>query len=200
MFITFEGIDGSGKSTLIREVTPQIEKIYQKEVLVTREPGGTDYAEAMRKTVLKDQFDLSSLTQALGIAAGRSDHVDKVIKPALDQGKIVLCDRFFDSSLAYQGFAGGVGIEKLYQLNLLATKNLEPNLTFFLDIDPDEAWTRIKTPDQIEKNGLEFQKKVQQGYLELLQLFPQRFVYLKSNDIEEKVQLVLEHIQKHYDD
>jgi len=199
MFITFEGIDGSGKSTLIREVLPHIEKIYQKVILVTREPGGTDYAEAMRKTVLKDQFDLSPLTQALGIAAGRSDHVDKVIKPALNQGKIVLCDRFFDSSLAYQGYAGGVGIEKLYQLNLLATKNLEPDLTFFLEIEPEFAWTRVKTPDQIEKNGLEFQKKVQQGYLELLKLFPNRFIKLQSNDLEEKVQQVLEHIQKYYD-
>ena len=177
IFISFEGIDGSGKST-------QIELLYKYivskgyEVLLTREPGGTPISEKIRSIILDpENKEESGVTEALLYAAARAQLVSEKIKPALDAGQIVICDRFLDSSLAYQAYARGLG-DEVRIINEFAVQGTLPDLTFFLDIDPEESVKRQKLRgklDRLELEGLAFQKKVYAGYKELLKLYPKRF-------------------------
>ena len=170
-FITFEGIDGCGKSTQIRLLSEYLE---QKGVpfLLLREPGGTVVGEKIRTVLLDKKNDgMDPVCELLLFEAARAQIVREVIKPALEEGKTVICDRFFDSTYAYQGYARELGADMVKDLNLTATSGLEPDITFLLDIDPEEALKRRGIrgdgDDRMEALGIMFQKKVRQGYLEL---------------------------------
>src|SRR5437763_1199681 len=132
-FITFEGPDGAGKSTIIRMVANEL-----KDALLTREPGGIDIAEQIRKVILdKENIAMDARTEALLYAAARRQHLVEKVRPALEDGKVVLCDRFVDSSLAYQGFARGLGIDEVLSINQFAIENMMPDLTIYFDIEPE---------------------------------------------------------------
>ena len=178
LFITFEGTEGAGKSTLIRALADKLrESVPGREVLVTREPGGVAVAESIREILLRDSMD--PLTELLLYEAARAEHVEKVIRPALKAGKIVLCDRYTDSSLAYQGWARGLGFALVLKANRVATRGLQPTLTFFLDVDPAVGLARAKDANRFEAEGVEFQKKVRQGFLKAALLKPARWARLK---------------------
>lgn len=171
IFITFEGIDGCGKSTQCELLKNYLEGI-GKEFIFVREPGGTGIGERIREILLdKKNTKMTARTELLLFEAARAQITDEVIKPALDEGKIVLCDRFFDSSSAYQGMARGMGMDFVSDLNMAATGGLKPDITFFFDISAEEALERRgrrgEASDRIELAGLKFQEDVRRGYLEL---------------------------------
>ncbi|QUI21070.1 dTMP kinase [Vallitalea pronyensis] len=177
LFITIEGADGSGKSTQIERLRRYLED-KQYEVVLTREPGGTVISEAIRHIVLnKDYMEMSDTTEALLYAASRAQHVEQFIKPLLSQGKVVICDRFVDSSVIYQGYARGLGMDDIEEINRYATGGLQPDLTILLDIDAEEGLKRKKDQqelDRLELQKFEFHKKVSQGYKKLAQKHPER--------------------------
>ena len=171
LFITFEGIDGCGKSTQCELLKNYLEGI-GKEFIFVREPGGTVIGERIREILLdKKNTQMTARTELLLFEAARAQITDEVIRPALDEGKIVLCDRFFDSSSAYQGMARGMGMDFVAGLNMAATGGLQPDITFFFDISAEEALERRgkrgEASDRIELAGLKFQEDVRKGYLEL---------------------------------
>lgn len=178
IFISFEGNDGSGKSTTVRGVYDELVK-RGYDVIVTREPGGSKIAEKIRSLILdNDNVGMDARTESLLYAASRREHVVKVIKPALEQKKIVLCDRYVDSSLAYQGYARGIGIDEVYEMNMYATEGLLPDLTIFVVADPEIGIQRIKKNarelDRLEHEDIKFHKDVYQGYLKTVEKFPER--------------------------
>jgi dTMP kinase len=171
IFITFEGIDGCGKSTQCEMLKDYLTE-YGKEFIFVREPGGTEIGERIREILLdKKNTQMTARTELLLFEAARAQITDEVIKPALEDGKIVICDRFFDSSSAYQGMARGMGMDFVANLNMAATGGLKPDVTFFFDISAEEALVRRgkrgEASDRIELAGLKFQEDVRQGYLEL---------------------------------
>lgn len=188
IFITIEGLDGSGKSTQIRLLEEYLkDKGYN--VVVTREPGGTRISEDIRKIILDtSNTDMSPYTEALLYAASRAQHVYETILPALKEGKIVICDRFVDSSLAYQGFARGLGIGKIKEINDFATEGLKPDITLFFDIDIDTALKRIgnrATKDRLDKENIEFHKKVYEGYMKIKEMYSNRIEIINAaSDIQ----------------
>ncbi len=174
LFISFEGLDGSGKTT-------QINLLYKfllsknLDVLMLREPGGTFISEKIRELLIN--YDMSPYTEALLYAAARAELVNSNIKNAIEEKKIVLCDRFLDSSIAYQGYARNLGSENIYNINKFGINDLMPDLTFFMDISPEESLfrrTSAAVPDRIESEKIEFHHKVYQGYLDLCLKFPKR--------------------------
>jgi dTMP kinase len=176
IFITFEGIEGSGKSTQMNLLAEYLKgKGY--DVVVTREPGGTAVGDSVRSLVLNPNFSkMNSRTELLLNAASRTELVSEIIKPALEAGKIVLCDRFADSSLAYQGFGRGISLDEIERLNKWATLGLSPQLTIFLSIPAQcglDRATRISA-DRIEKEAIEFHQKVKNGYDHLAKKYPNR--------------------------
>lgn len=178
IFISFEGNDGSGKSTTVRGVYDELVK-RGYDVIVTREPGGSKIAEKIRSLILdNDNVGMDARTESLLYAASRREHVVKVIKPSLEQKKIVLCDRYIDSSLAYQGYARGIGIDEVYEMNMYATEGLLPDLTIFVVADPEIGIQRIKKNarelDRLEHEDIKFHKDVYQGYLKTVEKFPER--------------------------
>jgi dTMP kinase len=174
VFVSFEGADGSGKST-------QAELLHAalagegRDVVLTREPGGTELGEAVRTLVLNGPT-MGAWAEATLFAASRAEHVEEVIRPALDRGADVVCDRYVDSSLAYQGIARGLGIDAVLQLNLAVTAGLLPDVTFLLLIDPGVATGRQVDPDRLEREGSALQAKVDAAYRELAQRFGERIV------------------------
>jgi dTMP kinase len=162
LFVCFEGTEGSGKSTLIQHLNRKLEKLGQP-VVSTREPGGNAVSEKIRETVL--HLPMNAWTELLLYEAARSENLAQLVVPALQQGKIVLCDRFTDSSLAYQGHARGLPWEKVKLLNDLATQGLKPDLIIFLDIDPEVGLRRAQDGNRFENEGVLFQKKVRSGFL-----------------------------------
>ena len=171
IFITFEGIDGCGKSTQC-EMLKDFLKEQNKDFIFVREPGGTIIGERIREILLdKKNSQMTARTELLLFEAARAQITDEVIKPALEDGKIVLCDRFFDSSSAYQGMARGMGMDFVSGLNMAATGGLAPDITFFFDISAEEALERRgkrgEASDRIELAGLKFQEDVRRGYIEL---------------------------------
>ncbi len=174
MFVTFEGADGSGKSTqaeLLRDVLVA----EGREVVLTREPGGTELGERIRELLLEGG-GMALLAEAALFAASRAEHVEEVIQPALDRGDIVLCDRYIDSSLAYQGIARGLGLDDVLQLNLAVTRGLLPDVTFLLLVAPEVAAARWSRADRLESEGLDFQRRVDAAYRSLAERFPERIV------------------------
>jgi len=171
LLVTFEGIDGCGKSTQVTALKDSLEEKGTK-VIVIREPGATPIGEKIRSILLdKANFVMSSETEVLLYEAARAQIVNEVIRPALRAGNVVICDRFYDSSVAYQGYARGLPLESIDSLNRFATGGLEPDLTFLLDLPAQAAWERMNiregSHDRLEIEGLGFMEKVRAGYLEL---------------------------------
>jgi dTMP kinase len=190
MFITFEGVDGSGKTTQARLLAETL-RAEGRDVVDTREPGGTPLGERVRELLLAGERIAPWAETAL-FAAARAQLVDEVIRPALARGADVVCDRYLDSSLAYQGLARGLGVERVLELNLLATGGLLPDRTFLLLLSLDEAAKRQDEElDRIEREGAEFAAQVDRAYRELAEIFAQRIVALdgtkKPNDLAEMI-------------
>ncbi|MCM3768395.1 dTMP kinase [Neobacillus niacini] len=197
VFITFEGPDGAGKTTILGMVAERLQN-----VLVTREPGGIDIAEQIRRVILaKENTAMDPRTEALLYAAARRQHLAERVKPALKEGKIVLCDRFVDSSLAYQGYARGLGIEEVWSINQFAIENMLPELTVYFDIEPELGLQRInknkgREINRLDLEKLEFHQKVREGYHILMERFPDRIVKIDaSGAIDEVFQRTLELVQ-----
>ncbi len=178
-FITFEGVDGCGKSTQLRFMAQHLSELGYS-VVTTREPGGCGIAEKIRDLLLDvKNTEISDVTEAMLYASARVQHVDEVIKPALDSGKIVLCDRFIDSSLAYQAYGRGLGVDLVLNINDYAMKTCMPDLTFFLDYPPALAFERMKKRqehDRLEQAGKEFFMQVYSSFMSIAQMFPKRIV------------------------
>ncbi len=179
-FISFEGPDGAGKTTIINELVQQLSSKTIAPILVTREPGGSKISENIRKIILDPKNkEMNAETEALLYAAARSQHVIETIIPALNAGKIVFSDRFIDSSLAYQGIGRDLGIDEIKQINEFATRHITPDLTLFFDIDPLKGLQRIQkvrpeNEDRLEQENNLFHKKVYTGYKRLLSAYPER--------------------------
>lgn len=186
MFVTIEGPEGSGKSSVTKKVTEMLEKD-GLEVVLTREPGGTPISEEIRNVILdKKNTNMDSMTEALLYAASRRQHLVEKVWPLSKEGKIVISDRFIDSSLAYQGGARGLGIDKILSLNMFATDGYFPELTLLFDIDPEIGLARIKANSNREVNRLdlekiEFHKNVRKTFLELAKRFDDRYVVLDAS-------------------
>ncbi len=180
LFITIEGPDGAGKTTVLNELFPRLQMIAQKEIIKTREPGGVMIAEKIRQIILNpDHQQMDERTEALLYAAARRQHLVEVILPALNEGKIVICDRFVDSSLTYQGAGRRIGIKEIAQINEFATEGLEPDFTLYLDVDSDTGLRRIQNHrkqdvDRLDLEGLEFHQRVRHAYLKLAEENPVR--------------------------
>lgn len=204
MFITFEGIDGSGKSTqcqLLKDVLEQ--KGYK--VLLTREPGGTRTAEAIRNVLLHIHEPIEAMTEVFLYCAARVEHLEKIILPGLAEGYIVISDRFYDSTIAYQGGGRGLGLEKMIEINKLFIEKATPDLTFFVDTDLSTIEERMnkKELDRMEKEGMTFMKKVRQGYLDLIvsetksEKYNNRFNIINGNlSIKEIADLVSKRVEE----
>ena len=180
MFITFEGGDGSGKSTQIQSVRDWFES-RGREVIVTREPGGTELGTEIRRLVQNGPEDVDARTEALLYAADRAYHVATVIRPALERGAVVLGDRYIDSSLAYQGAARSLGVDEIASLSAWATQGLYPSLTFLLDLPPEVgARRRTDAPDRMERESMDFHERVRHEYLRLADAEPERIVVIDA--------------------
>ena len=180
MFITFEGGDGSGKSTQIQSVRDWFEN-RGREVIVTREPGGTELGTEIRRLVQNGPEDVDARTEALLYAADRAYHVATVIAPALERGAVVLGDRYIDSSLAYQGAARSLGVDEIASLSAWATRGLYPSLTFLLDLPPEVgARRRTDAPDRMERESMDFHERVRHEYLRLADAEPERIVVIDA--------------------
>jgi dTMP kinase len=171
MFITFEGIDGSGKSTQCQLLRDTLEQKGHK-VLMTREPGGTRTAEAIRNVLLHIHDPIEAMTEVFLYCAARVEHLEKIILPKLAEGYIVISDRFYDSTIAYQGGGRELGLEKMIEINKIFIEKATPDLTFFIDTDLSAIEKRMnkKELDRMEKEGMTFMKKVRQGYLDLIEI------------------------------
>ena len=175
MFVTFEGLDGSGTTTQSELLGQHLEEA-GRDVVLTREPGGTELGDRIRELVLGGT-EISPWAEAALFAAARAELVSEVIQPALERGADVVCDRYLDSSLAYQGIARGLGLDRVLELNLHAISGILPDRTYLLIVDPEEAARRRGDPsDRIEREDDEFRVRVAQAYEELAAAFPQRIV------------------------
>jgi dTMP kinase len=195
MFVTFEGVDWSGKSTQSRLLADWL-RAQGRVVLATREPGGTAAAEEIRALVLHGEA-MAPWTEAALYAAARADHVALAIRPALTRGEDVVCDRYLDSSIAYQGIARGLGEERVRELSLTVTDGLLPDRTFLVLLDPEEAAARAPGDhDRIEREGREFMQRVDEAYRTLAAHEPERIVSLDgARDAEEIAEEVREHVR-----
>ena len=192
MFITLEGPEGSGKTTAVEAAVKKLQEMGY-EIVRTREPGGTPIAEQIRNVILdKANTSMDGRTEALLYAASRRQHLVEKVWPALKEGKIVICDRYLDSSLAYQGGARGLGVEEILNVNLFATENTWPDLTLLFDIKPEIGLARINANSNREVNRLDLEKidfhnKVRQTFLDLAKRFPDRYVIIDASKSREEV-------------
>ncbi len=202
-FITFEGPDGSGKSTQIQ----LIQQYFQEkgfDMVITREPGGTRISEKIRKIILdKTHVEMDYITEALLYAASRAQHVSQVIMPALEEGKVVICDRFVDSSLVYQGVGRGLG-ECVKEINDIAIRGCLPDITFLFKISPEEGKKRIRHEDRLDMENLDYHTKVYQAYLELERMNPDRIKGINADrsveeihrEIKDYLEVLLKNLKK----
>ncbi len=202
VFITFEGGEGSGKTTIAN----MIQKTLAQEgyhVVLTREPGGVEIAEKIRDIIHDVKYiNMDRKTEALLYAASRRQHLVEKVIPALENDAIVICDRFVDSSIVYQGIARGIGIDEVYQMNLFATENILPKRTIFFDIQPEDGLKRVyenkdREVNRLDLENIDFHRKVYQGYLSLCDKFPNRIVKIDASlDIDHVYQQVLKKIRE----
>ena len=206
-FITIEGPDGAGKTSVIKKLIPMLVKAVQQDIVATREPGGSRIAEEIRELILNPtNTEMDIRTEALLYAAGRRQHLVEKIIPALKAGKVVVCDRFVDSSLAYQGVARGIGISEVAEINQFATENLSPDLTLYLDIEAHVGLERINQNkenrqfDRLDQETLEFHEKVRSAYLKIANEHPERIVQIDASQdleivVEQCYQVIIEKLR-----
>ncbi len=200
LFITIEGPDGAGKSTQVKLLADYLRKL-GLEVILTREPGGTDLAEKIRELMLAPTGEtVAPMTEVLLYAASRAQHVEGLIKPALARGAVVISDRFVDSSVAYQGFGRGLGVDEVWQINQWALGGLLPSLTIILDLElfigrqrtAERDQKQAGGPDRLEQENLEFHQKVRDGFLSLAKQDPKRIhVVPAAGSVEQVFQSIL---------
>ena len=197
MFVTFEGIEGCGKSTQAKLLYEWLKENGHK-VLLTREPGGTKAAEEIRELILKHREEtFPPFAELCLYTAARAFHVENLIRPSLEKGFIVVCDRFSDSTVAYQGYGRGLPLELINLMNREATKGLEPDITFLLDVPVEVGILRIKSKakDRIEEESLKFHQKVREGFLRIAEENPERVVVIDgTKDIGTIFSQVLNHV------
>ncbi|AEB77143.1 thymidylate kinase [Clostridium botulinum] len=192
VFITLEGPDGSGKTTIVKMIEKYL-KENNVDYISTREPGGINISEQIREIILDTKnTEMDARTEALLYVASRRQHLAERVIPALKLGKIVICDRFIDSSLAYQGYARGIGIDEVMSINEFAIDGYMPNLTLYLDIEPEIGLKRISQNHKREVNRLDlekldFHKKVREGYFKVLEKYPNRIKKINANQPIDKV-------------
>ena len=186
MFITFEGADGCGKTTQMKLLAEYLEK-KGIDVVLTREPGATGLGEKVREILLNYEGPVSDRCESFLFLADRAQNIDIIVNPAVEEGKVVLCDRHIDSTVAYQGYGRGLDIERINMLNNIATNGRKPDLTFVFDIDVETSMARVgKEKDRMESAGKDFHNRVRQGYLELAKQEPQRIKIIDAaKSIEE---------------
>lgn len=179
MFVSFEGVDGSGKTTQANLLVESL-RADGRDVVATREPGGTPLGEEVR-TLLLEGVEMTPWAETTLFAAARAELADRVIAPAVAAGKDVVCDRYLDSSLAYQGIARGLGLERVLELNLVVTAGLLPDRTFLVLVDPETAFARAKASDRIEREGQDFHRVVDAAYRSLAEMYPDRIIPIDGN-------------------
>lgn len=198
LFITLEGPDGSGKTTQIERIRTFLKERGEKAI-ITREPGGTPIGEKLREIILsKESGEMAPFTEAMLYAAARAQHVSQIIKPAIEEGTHVICDRFVDSSIAYQGYGRGLG-DSVSVINAYAVQGWMPDITFLLKLDPSLGRRRIgeTARDRIEMEKAEFHNRVFAGYRELEHQFPDRIIGIDAaREIEEITGEILEHVER----
>ncbi len=200
LFITFEGLDGSGKTTQIALLADYLKR-KGREVITTIEPGGTNLGDRIRQILLdKNNEGMSNKAETFLFEASRAELVSKVIAPALGSGKIIICDRFFDSTIAYQGIARGLGVEKVMELSLWATDGIVPDLTFLLSVDVEGGEKRLsgssKNRDRIESEEEKFKQRIFDGYIELARKYSGRIVLI---DAKQEIKTIFSQIRERVD-
>lgn len=200
LFITFEGADGCGKTTQMKLLAEYL-KQQGKNVVLTREPGGKGLGEKVREILLNYDGPVSDRCESFLFLADRAQNIDIIVNPAVEDGKIVLCDRHIDSTVAYQGYGRGLDIERINKLNNIATNGKKPDLTFVFDIDVETSMKRVgKEKDRMESAGIDFHNRVRKGYLELAKQYPQRIKVLDATksieEIHKNVVEIFENIHK----
>lgn len=187
LFITFEGPDGCGKTTQMKLLAEYLEK-KGEEVVLTREPGGKGLGEKVREILLNYDGEVSDRCESFLFLADRAQNIDIIVNPAVKAGKIVLCDRHIDSTVAYQGYGRGLDIERINMLNSLATNGKKPDLTFVFDVDVETSMKRVgKEKDRMESAGIDFHNRVRQGYLELAKQEPNRIKVIDATKSIEEI-------------
>lgn len=202
IFITMEGPDGSGKTTQIDLLKEYLEnKGY--DIVIAREPGSTVIGEAIREIILNKEYqEMSHMTELLLYASSRAQLVNQIIRPALAEGKAVICDRFVESSAVYQGIGRGLGVETVYEVNSYALGDVSPKLTIFMDLDAQEGIERKKNQaelDRMEMEDLSFHKRVVEGYRQLAQLYPERIFLVDATlPIEDIHSIIVKEVEKRF--
>ena len=203
IFITIEGPDGSGKTTALQHVVPRLQQEMNRKVVATREPGGSPIAEKIRSLLLDPSHtDMDSRTEALLYAASRRQHLIEKVLPVLESGDVIFCDRFVDSSIAYQGYARGIGEEGIREINEFATEGIEPDVTLYIDVPAEVGIQRIhanldeREYNRLDQEKLAFHEKVRAGYQHLAQANPERIVVVDGTMSRESVAEACYHIIK----
>lgn len=205
-FITFEGPDGSGKGTIIKYVKKYLQR-KNIDFILTREPGGINISEDIRKVILdKNNTEMDVRTEALLYAAARRQHLVEKVIPALEEGKVVICDRFIDSSLAYQGYGREIGIDEVFQINKFAIDDIMPDLTIFLDVKPEIGLKRIskskvRVKDRLDLETIDFHKKVYSGYMKVIEKYGDRIVKVNAENrirrvADDTIQIIDKYLNK----
>lgn len=198
-FITIEGCEGSGKTSILKKICAEFEKKGIK-YFSTREPGGSKISEQIRNVILNvENTKMDYMTEALLYAASRRQHLEEVVRPALNDGAVVICDRYLDSSLAYQGYARNLGIEEVYAINMYATSGFLPELTIYIDIPVEVGLERIaknnRDVNRLDLEKVSFHNRVREGYLKIAEMFPDRIVKIDGigtpEEVYERVQKVI---------
>ena len=194
IFITIEGPDGSGKTTALQQVVPRLQQEMNRKVVATREPGGSPIAEKIRSLILDPSHtDMDSRTEALLYAASRRQHLVEKVLPVLESGDVIFCDRFVDSSIAYQGYARGIGEEGIREINQFATEGIEPDVTLYIDVPAEVGIQRIhanldeREYNRLDQEKLDFHEKVRAGYQQLAKANPERIVVVDGTMSREEV-------------